>query len=173
MDCLRSFSIRIDQTNTFTTGGNVKINTWGSGTDLNLAFDIDELSTFKIQGFKNIDVYGCAVNGIVRALGTALTGKFIVEDWSFEIELQGTPSLISGETITSPNFYALFIDAPEVNEINIGKYTPKYFVKSPVKSVQNILFKKFSGQGIEAETVNTASLEYDLNFTFYYKYEGE
>ena len=173
MDCLRSFVLTIDQAGTF-TGSDVK--TWASGTDAyflcNLRGALTK-STFNIAGFKNINIYGMDVIGQVTTQIDAATGGCLVTDWAFEVVLNGQIPQINGDVTLSPNYWAINPTDPDVKSFSLSKYTPSVKFASPFQSVTSINFDAITVQGYGNQTALTVSLDWDLSFVFYYKYEGE
>lgn len=172
MSCYRSFLLHTNAEATFTTAGTNVVNTWGTIGNQHFLAIVNQLSTFNIQGFKNVDIFGVEIVGIVRTFEAA-TGKCVLTDWSFEIEVNGNPSLISGEKVVSPDYYNIITTAPEVNKISLGRYINKISFADPIKSVKDIKLTKLTATGNNAETVGTISLSFDLTFNFLYQYEGE
>jgi len=170
MDCLRSFVVGINQVGTFTGTG---ISTWNVPALGNNYFSaiVQGLTTYNIEGFKNINIFGASVTGHVIAQASAPTGKCLVEDWAFVVTLVGQLPIISGSA--SPDFWSLQTTGLQTNVIALSKNTPSVIFNDPIASVKTINFNQLRCQGEGAETANTVSLDYDLTFTFYYKFEGE
>ena len=171
MDCLRSFNISINRNVDYAAAGNIK--TWNDGT--NQYFYIEDgfpnLTTFYIQGFKNINVYGMSVVGSIMPVIGATTNSAIIDDWSFEILLGGQLPLISG--FVTNNYFNISPGGSNNNSFYLSKNTNSIMFESPLQSVEKIDFNKIKIQGYGVQTLGNVYTEYDLNFTFYYKYEGE
>jgi len=169
MDCLRSFTIGINQNKTFATSGtNVKM--WG--TLGNYHWVVKEnvgSSIFDVQGFKTIRLYGIDMVGNVQTDLTAADGG-ITSDYSFIINVTGIAPQASGIVRTSPNFYNI---TPATNNFQLNKYSNKISFADPIEAVTAITFAGFEAQGNNGETLNSISLDIDLQFVFYYKYDGE
>jgi hypothetical protein len=118
MDCLRSFSFRTF-INTNLTGANVK--TWTAGAQEYWLASAGTASTYNIQGFKNIDVYGIDVVGNIQSIQSAALGGAIVEDWGIEVFINGQPPLPGGFITTSPNFYSISTDNNLNRYYNLGR----------------------------------------------------
>jgi hypothetical protein len=170
MDCLRSFIVRIDQVQTF-TGANVK--TWTLGLQEYWAVDAGAVSTFVVEGFKNIDVYGVELIGHVQTSTTPPTSGVVVESWAFEIEINGQLPLINGNLGTGTNSWNLQTTGALAKQFALSNYTNYLTFADPIKSVQDIRFFALAAQGIGGQTIGSISLDYDLSFIVYYKYEGE
>jgi hypothetical protein len=170
MDCLRSFIVGINQVGTFTGAG---ISTWNVPALGNSYFSaiVQGLTTYEIKGFKNINIFGVSISGHVISQASAPIGKCLVSDWAFVLTLDGQLPIIGG--VVSPNFWSLSTDTTQTKIIALSKNTPEIIFKDPITSVKIINFNQLRCQGEGAETANTISLDYDLTFTFYYKFEGE
>lgn len=169
MDCLRSFVVSIDGVASF-TGTDVK--TWTLGLQEFWAVEKIALSTFETQGFKNIDVYGISMNGIVQTERAAVTGGCVVQDWGFEMGIQGQLPLASGIIVAAPNYWNIQT-TQAITTFALSKNSNYVKFADPIKSVKNFRFENLKVQGIGGQTVGTIALDWDLNFTIYYKYEGE
>ena len=99
MDCLRSFIVNIRQVGTF-TGTDVK--TWFVGAQEFWAVEAPRISIFNVQGFKNVDIYGVDVIGSVQTQKAAAIGGCVVNDWAFELLIDGSLPLASGLVQVSP-----------------------------------------------------------------------
>jgi len=171
MDCLKSFNISINGDVVY-TGLDVKSWTNGGQNFFHMETDgITDISEFTIEGFKNINVFGVSVTGGVMPQIGALTDSGIIDDWRFEIILDGQLPLISGTVGT--NFFAINPDGVNNKLFSLSKNTDVVNFASPFQSVKKITFNRLLIQGYGLQTIGTIALNYDLNFTFFYKYEGE
>jgi hypothetical protein len=171
MDCLRSFSININEGGTYSSGPSVILKQWGVVGNQPWAINITASSNYAIQGFKNIDLYGASVNGIVTTqIGSALSGV-VVEDWDFGFFLDGQLPLIGG--VATNSFWTLNDNNNQARQFALNKFSNEIKFASPIKSVKNIFFNDFKAQGQSSQTATTIALGFDLNFVFYYKFEGE
>jgi hypothetical protein len=168
MDCLRSFIIKINQATTF-SGADVK--TWLLGVQEYWAVANGGNSIFNFQGFKNVDIYGIDVIGQIQTqLGAANGG--VVEDWAFKILINGQLPLVSGNLTASPNYWNLQTSGIAAS-VALSKNTNSIKFVSPIKSVSFLDFEGIRVQGYGGQTAGQISLEWDLSFVIYYKYEGE
>jgi len=171
MDCLRSFNISINQNVAYAAIGNIK--SWANGT--NQYFIIEDgfpnLTTFEIEGFKNINIFGMSVVGSIMPQLGALTNSAIIDDWSFEIVLNGQLPLISG--VVTNNYFNISSGGIGNKTFYLSKNTNSIMFETPFQSVESIDFNKVKMQGYGVQTLGNVATEWDLNFTFYYKYEGE
>lgn len=171
MECLRSFNLNIRQVTT-ATGSNVK--TWTVGSQEFWSARISGISRFDIEGFKNIDLYKIKIVGDVYTQIASGIGGVIVEDWAFDLFLEGQMSLVSGKINTSTtNYWNIITGSPESKTFTISKNTNEIIFDDPVKSLKYINFQNLTTQGYGGQTTGTVSLDWNLAFVFYYKYEGE
>lgn len=167
MDCLNSFSVLIRLQRGYSTGG-TNVKTWGTVGNLN--WQIREATTgtnLAIQGFKNIDMYGIKMLGLVYTDVGANDGA-IVSDFGINITFTGQAPLVSG--VSDNNFWPVTLNN---KSFVLSKYRNEVNMESPISGCSNINFGAFSAQGIGGETANSISLDIDLEFIFHYKYEGE
>lgn len=170
MDCLRSFIVSIDQVTTF-SGTDVK--TWFVGAQEFWVVEKAGVSTFVPEGFKNIDIYGVDVIGNVSTQKAAATGGVVVQDWGFEILIEGQLPLVSGTVTTSPNYWNIQTTTTGTRTFALSKNTNSLKFADPIGSVKNINFEVLRAQGVGGQTAGVVSLDWDLSFIFFYKYEGE
>lgn len=170
MDCYNSFNITIKGSNTF-TGGDVK--TWLVGTDNNFSIRWGTSSTFNPQGFKNINIFGVDVIGSIQTLPTSLTGGVVVNDWYQDLFINGQIPILSGTVTAAPNFWNIDSTSTQAANFAIGKYTSSIKFASPIQSVRSIVFEEMRAQGNSVQTVGSVNLAWDLNYIFYYQFEGE
>jgi hypothetical protein len=171
MDCYRSFSFR--------AGGNVNITTpelkqWVTGAAQHFwQADAGTSSTYNIQGYKNIDVYGIDLIGSVQSSATAAIGGVIVNDWSINVLVGGQPPLLGGFITTSPNYYNIDGNAAGNIIYPMGKFSNSLRFGTPLISTKFIQIQKTMCQGIGYETLGSVNLLWDLNFVVFYKFEDE
>jgi hypothetical protein len=170
MDCLRSFIVSIDQVTTF-SGTDVK--TWFVGAQEFWVVEKAGVSTFVPEGFKNIDIYGVDIIGNVSTQKAAATGGVVVQDWGFEILIEGQLPLVSGTVTTSPNYWNIQTTTTGTRTFALSKNTNSLKFSDPIGSVKNINFEVLRAQGVGGQTAGVVSLDWDLSFIFFYKYEGE
>ena len=169
MDCMRSFTLNINQnfifTNTVFTEWNVlgTVLPWtmfdGSGT---------RFSIFNISGFKNIDLYGVSLVGNVYPLLAPAQRQALVQDWGVELALTGTPALIGGSFGNNT-----FLATQGNTSVFLSKYQNEYKLASPIKSVTDITISSLTASGIQNESGVSVDLAFDVNLIVYYKFEGE
>ena len=170
MECLKSFNMYISGVGTFT---NPEVKTWDVGTEKNFVFESSsKTSTFNLSGFKNLDLYGMAVNGYIAARKGSASGQAIVLDWQSVIFINGIAPGISGN-FSGSNYWAPIVNVANSNYFFLSKYQPKLNFASPMNSVNSIRLEGLKVSGINALTTDEVALDWQLGFTFYYKYEGE
>jgi len=177
MDCLRSFNIAIIQNTTFVSPA-ATVKTWTSsvGGELYWSMDTDigtTKSRFNIEGFKNIDLYGVQLLGGIKCQSSAAIAGGVVNTWGFQLYCEAQNPLVSGSIQTAPNYWALNTGNANSRILQFTNTNPKIEFADPLKSLKYIEFNTLQAEGFGAQTANQIALEWDLNFVFFYKYEGE
>jgi len=165
--CLKSFHINISQSQAFV---NNEFRTWGTAGNYNWVLNYQGNSIYDIQGFKNISLYGLEMVGYVQCNNLASTTKGIVEDYGFNLILNGTYPSVNGLVSPTTDFWAI---NPNQTRIALTKYQNSINFPDSIVSLKSITFNKLVAQGKSAEDSATLNLSYDLTFNFFYKYEGE
>ena len=165
MDCYKNFTLSLGNTYTFSTPG-TDVKTWGLAPNLYWNCENNLPSQKNITGFKNINIY--QVKMIGNVFSTLGANSAIVEDFRFGILLNGQTSIIGG-TI-SPNGYGL-VDTTSL--FFLSKYNSQFLIPDGSQSVTDVQIISFYAQGYGAENAGIVSLRLDLDFIFYYKFEGE
>jgi hypothetical protein len=171
MDCLRSFNISINNDIVFSL---LDVKSWAVGAQHFFTMETDgitDISVFNIIGFKNINIYGVAVTGGVVPQITVGTNSGIIDDWQFEVILDGQLPIISGTVGT--NFFGIDPNASGNKLFSLSKNTNSVKFASPFQSVKTITFNRLITQGYGLQALGSIALNYDFNFTFYYNFEGE
>jgi hypothetical protein len=173
---MNSFQLRIaGNFNAISTDPGISLKTWGTPGQYFWSAAVrpgNNTSTYNLTGFKNVNIFGVTVNGIVRANSNS-TQCAVVYDWGFSLGINGTPPLISGEKTTSPDGWNLNTTTTAVSTYFLSKDTNSVRLSDPITSVKSIEFFTLYAQGDGAEFLNQVEINYLLNFTFYYRYEGE
>jgi hypothetical protein len=171
MDCLRSFNFSTRTNGNFTTG----VKTWNTGSNNHFwSADISSLSsTYNIEGFKNINVFGIDAIGSIQTLTAAGLGGVIVNDWNIDITLNGQRPIIGGNVTAVPNSYSLSTTAVANNVFPISKYSNSIKFAEPFQSVTSIELGGTTASGFGWETSTNINLLWQFNFIVHYKYEGE
>jgi len=174
--CYNSFAIRVQGAQTVASGNPLtSIRTWGTVGQYYFSLDFTPGggSIYNIEGFKNVNIYGFGVVGIVNGYANSANKCAVVSDWAINLSINGNPPLISGQTSVTQDGYGIATSGAPVTRYNLSKYTNLMMLGDPITSVKSIGFNSFFAQGIGAEFLNQVELYFDLNYTFYYKYEGE
>ena len=174
--CYNSFAIRIQGASTVAAGNPLtNIRTWGTVGQYYFSLDFTPGggSIYNIQGFKNVNIYGLGVVGYVSGYANSANKCAVVNDWAINIAINGNPPLISGKTSPTNDGYGIITAGLPVTRYNLSKYQNSIMLSDPINSVKSITFNSFYANGIGAEFLNEIELYYDLNYTFYYRYEGE
>jgi len=170
MSCLRSFNLRMslqrDQTGT-------SIKTWTSGTENFWSLNSAGVSTVNIQGYKNINIYGVDVVGNLSTNTTSAINGVIVNDWTVNVFINGVNPIIDAVVTTSPNNYGIINSTTANNIFALGKYNNSLRFASPYQSVQSIQFQDTNAFGIGYQSALGVNVLWNMNFIFFYKFEGE
>lgn len=170
MDCLRSFSFRVDTNTNLTTG--IKQWTTSAGNHF-FSVTAGSTSTYNIQGFKNINVFGVDCVGSIQTQSAAGTGGVIINDWSIDFLIFGQQPLVGGSITTSPNFYGISADSPSNNSFSLSRFNNSVKLASPIQSVKFVQLGSTYATGWGYQTLNDINLYWNLDFIVYYKFEGE
>ena len=169
MDCLRSFSITIQQNTLFTAP---QVRTWGTVGNYHWAMKSTNTSFYDVQGFKNINLFSIEMVGQVESDAVNYASDFsTVLDYGFILDITGQMPEVSGKIGASPNFWNLL--TPYNDALCVSKFNPKLTFNEPIQSFKRISFIQLFANGQNATTINTVALNYNLTFIFNYKYEGE
>jgi len=169
MDCMRSFSF-LSSANENAVGAEIK--TWGLAPQNYWLYQSQsQLSTFNIQGFKNVNVHSVEAQGVVSTLITGTEG-IIVNDWDFSITVNGQNPLINGNITAAPNNFSIQTQGLNPTFV-IGKYSPKFTFADPIQSASSIQITQLRASGIGAQNLANINIAWAINFIVYYTYEGE
>ena len=167
MDCMNSFYITINNS-TIWTGADITV--WGAGSNLFFLVEKSEISTFNIEGFKNINVFSIEMTGSCVMDPAGVVGECVINDYGFFFNLNGVTPQISGRTTVSPNYWNINTIG---TQFSLSKMSSKITFESPIQSLSSINFTKFFASGIGATTPANLSVFTNLTFMINYKYEGE
>ena len=150
MDCLRSFTLNLNQNFSFVNPQYLAWNTLATGTNLPWTVESGVSSSiftvFNIEGFKNIDLYGISLVGNCYPTNATASKQGIVNNFGFN---------------------------QDGKYIALTKYQNIYKLADPVKSVTRIQIDFLRASGIQFENSTGIDLTFDLSLIVYYKYEGE
>jgi hypothetical protein len=171
MSCLKSFS--------FTSAANEnsispEIKTWGPLTNLNWVYQSSNPnSTFRIEGFKNVNIHSIQAIGTVSTLlGATPPSSILVNDWAFSIRINGQNSLISGSIQAAPNGFSI-ISQPVNPTFELSRYNPIFNFADPIQSATSIDITRLQASGTGAENAANINISWFMTFIVYYTYEGE
>lgn len=171
MECLKSFTLNINDNFVFTSasGDFVEWNSLGTIKPW-VVFQADSFtkSVFNVQGFKNIEVYGLSLVGIVRPTRSIPSNNALVEDWGVSVILDGRTPLING--FFGTNSFGVVQGA---NNVFLSKNQNEYKLIDPIQSVKTITIEALSASGIQNENSTSVDLAFNVSVIVYYKYEGE
>lgn len=171
MDCLRSFNFSIAQQSNWTAPD---FKGWAVGAQ---HFWLLELSTapgskYIVEGFKNINVFKIEINGTVYSSALPVGVSAITNNWHTFIEVVGQNSQSAGTIVASPNPFGMVLQ-PINPTFVLSKFENTISFPSPIQSVRELIVKAFYAEGIANQLILNAQLGFILNFTVFYKYEGE
>lgn len=170
LDCLRSFSINSSLNQSWALGPN--FDTWTIGTE---RYWFGRTSTafaqYNIKGYKNVNIYGIDVIGDFKSGPGG--SQVIIDNWEVQIDLIGLPSLLGGETVPAVNLLNVNTDIAFTNRFIVSKYKRGIEFISPIQSVTEIRFEAYTANGHANQSLVNATVNWDLNFVFYYQFEGE
>jgi len=170
MDCLRSFNISVSAQGNEPTP---EFKGWQIGTQHFWLYESSNVdSIFNVEGFKNINVFKIALNGNVGSAGLPALSAAIVQNWSWLITINGQNSVIGGNVTASPNGFGMLIQ-PTNPTFTLSKFNPSIEFATPIQSAKQIIFNGFYCDGIASEVLTNAQLNWQINCTIFYKFEGE
>lgn len=166
MENCRSFTLNINQGFNFT---GASVTTWNpAGVQFPWSvYDTTRTSDFNLEGFKNIEIYGFSLIGVVYPNRTPGNNQALIQDWGVLLTIDGTPNLING--FFGTNTFAVTQGSKKVL---LSKNLNNYYLNDPFLSVKKITVSALLANGIQYE-VTSIDLVYELSIIVYYKYEGE
>ena len=169
MDCLRSFNVAIvaganeapPEAKFWTIGGQ---HFWlYSANNPN-----DDLT---IVGFKNINIYKVEINGEVYSASSPVGVSAIVENWHVLFQINGQNSTFVGGNIVTGGFNLL--QQPNDPVFVLSKYQRSVTFETPIQSATKFIVSSLYADGKGNESNVSVQLSWFVNFTIFYKYEGE
>jgi len=170
MDCMRSFSIASNLNQSFAIGPNLDVWTIG-GENYWFGRTVGANADFDVQGFKNINIYGIDVVGDFKSGPGG--SQVIIDNWEVNIDLIGQAPRLGGTVNPVVNLYNVNTDNFFSNSFVLSKYKRSFLLSSPVQSVTQIRFNGYTASGHANQSLLLATVNWDLNYVFYYKFEGE
>ncbi len=172
MDCLSSFNFTISNQSNY--GAAQGFLYWQIGTQHFWTLDSSSASgsKYEIQGFKNINIFKIELSGDINSSPQFSPYQCIVQNWSLGFEIIGQNSSGVGSVLASPNPFGM-IDQPNNPFIRLSKFQNSVTFETPISSAKEIVIKNLFVDGIANHTTISAQIGYVINFTVFYKYEGE
>ena len=173
MDCLRSFTQEIELAGLTLASLNPSISSWGTVNNYHYSavctFSAGAgVCSFRPQGFKNIDVYGIKVTGLIISDPSSLTLGAIIQNWGLAVNLTGTYAQLSG---VYTNQSQTVLQNPV--SIYLDRYSPEINFASPIKSLNNVSIQNLFIQANNGQLNTDIALAGGIQLTTYYKFEGE
>ena len=171
MDCLRSFNFTIaNQSNWPVSSG---FYSWTIGLQHFWSLDRSSAtgSTYVIQGFKNINIFKIEVTGDLNSSPQFIPYNCLVQNWFCDLEIDGQNSTSVGSILVSPDVFGMTIQQKPF--IRLSKFQNAIIFETPIESAKSIQLKNIYADGIANQTLTSAEVGIVLNFTVFYKYEGE
>ena len=179
MECLESFQIATKGTALFNSSNSV-LRTWISSIGGEKYWTMDSTtavtqSQFSIQGFKNINLFGIDVVGGVKSNSASANSCGVVNSWGFQLYCLADIQQVSGfiKAAPTPNFWNIQSAGDDPRIFNFTNTKSSFRLQNPLTSLKSIGFNNMQAEGFGLETSGQIDLEWDLNFIFYFKYEGE
>ena len=170
MDCMRSFVIDASLNQSWALGPNLDV--WTIGTN-NYWFGRTStaFAQFDVRGFKNINIFG------IDCVGDFKSGpggnQCLIDNWEVSIDLIGQPQIIGGTVTPITNLLNVNQEPAFINNFILSKYKRGFELSSPIQSVNGIQFQAFTASGHANQSLLNVTVNWNLNFIFYYKFEGE
>jgi len=170
MDCLRSFNFSVSAQSNMVAPD---FKGWAVGAQHFWVY-VSSLpdSIFNVTGFKNINVHKIIVNGNVGTSTLPLLSGVIVNNWLFNVEVIGQNSVTNGNVSVAPNGFNMFVQ-PTNPVFALSKYNPSIEFATPVQSAKQIIFSAFYADGMGNEVLTNGQINWGINCTVFYKFEGE
>ena len=170
MSCLQSFSFLASGDEQYAFP---ELNADGIATDLNWKYSSQNpSSTFRVQGFKNINVY--KIEAVGHIFSKQNTEVSIVSDWAFYVQINGVNSPAIGSVLTSPNGFSIGVQGSNP-VIALSRYQTSVEFSTPIESVDSIELIKLVAQGVGADLNASFELNiaWHMNFIVHYTFQGE
>lgn len=168
MECLRSFILNVGGNSTV-SGGNLA--TWGLAPQNYFIATINGLSTFNIEGFKNVNIHSVEMIGDVTSV-VGGTDQAIIQDWAFSFEVLGQNPFLNGGITVTPNTFIMTRQA--INPVfNLSRYNTKLSLVDPIVSASTIRINQLKASGIGARNLTQLNLQWGMTLLVKYNYEGE
>ena len=162
----KSFTLDINQ------NINISVTTWNT-TGVQFPWTVFDGTTlrksdFFLEGFKNIEIYGFSLVGMVYPNRNPSVNQVLIDDWGVVLTIDGTTNLVNGFFSTNS-----FLATQGSKRIALSKNLNQYELADPIVSVKRITIAGLTANGIQNESVTTIDLLFDISIIVYYKFEGE
>jgi hypothetical protein len=171
MDCLRSFNFTIRNQSNWPVALGFYTWTIGGQRFWNLDRSNPNGSTYVIQGFKNINIFKIEVTGDLNSSPQFPPYVCLVQNWFTDLEIDGQNSTSVGSILVSPDIFGMTIQPKPF--IRLSKYQNSITFETPIESAKSIKLTNIYADGIANEDIGSAEVGIVLNFSVFYKYEGE
>ena len=171
MECMRSFTLTTTDKKTYTVAAG-DMSVWGAINNWQIYGT--EASTFLIRGFKNINIFGIDMTGNASSnygIGPRINNANPF-DFEVNVRLAGQIPQPIG-VIGVPNDWPLIQNNFIQQQFTLTKYKANIKFATPIQSVTQIDLFDFKAYGEHAQSALQIDMGYFLQFTFYYKFEGE
>jgi len=147
---------------------------WQVGTQHFWTLDIASAagSKYNVQGFKNINVFKIELTGDISSTPRLAGFQCLVQNWNLGLEIVGQNSQSVGNVLAAPNPFGM-IEQPINPFIRLSKFQNSVSFESPIQSVRELNVKNLYADGIANNSILSAQIGYIINFTVFYKFEGE
>jgi len=172
MDCLRSFTQSISIQNTLTALNSTQ-SFWTSGLNIHCSAVASFAAgvgpaIFLPQGFKNIDVYAVSVTGEIISDPSVITQGGIIDTWGVILNTNGNYGQLSGQ-----NSNQAITPNQNPTTISLSRFGNYIEFPTPIKSLTNISINNLYVQASNCQVNTNLALFGQLQFTTYYRFEGE
>jgi hypothetical protein len=170
MNCLRSVSIDSSLNQSWALGPNLDV--WTIGTQ-NFWFGrtTAAFASFNVQGFKNINIYGVDVIGDFKSGPGG--SQCIIDDWQVSLNFIGQAPGLGGEVVPLVNGLNVNTSGALARTFELSRYKTSFRLETPIQSVTSIIFDRYTASGHANQSLLNVTVNWDLNFIFYYQFEGE
>jgi len=169
MDCLKSFNVGLKYHNTYSVSDISKIWTTNQG---GYFINDPNFIEFNLEGFKNINIYGVKMNGDITS-DIDGSANNLVRDFSIQLKLNGQTPIIGNSFASGGEFYNIFFTGENTQIFLLSKYNACLDFATPYQSVRSLSWENLRVSGSNKQSNTEVSVDVILNFTFYYKFEGE
>jgi len=167
--CIKSFNfLVVNQVNEPTP----EFYPWTIGTEnFWLYASNNTASTLTVQGFKNINIYKIEINGNVYSEASPSGVAGIVQNWHVIMTIDGQNSNFVGGNYVAGGFN--MINQANNPNILLNKFQRSQTFTTPIQSASKITIESLYADGIANQSNVSIKLDWWLNVTVHYTFEGE